>query len=194
MYYRGLIHHIKENKTCLTDQCDDYVEALGKVSRTIIDKHWIASDCEFSILSDEGNGLKPYYPKVAVSGGFDPVHIGHIRMIREAAKIGEVIVIVNKDDFLIRKKGYVFMPLEERIEVMESIKGVFRVVACVDDDDSVSKTLKTIMPDFFVNGGDVVLDNTLEKEVCSSIGCKLLYNIGGEKIQSSSRLVKGAGR
>ena len=51
---------------------------------------------------------------VAVSGGFDPIHIGHVRMILEASEFGDVIVIANSDDWLLRKKGYVFMPYEER--------------------------------------------------------------------------------
>lgn len=58
MYYRGLIHHIKENKTDLTSPCDSYAEALDQVSKKIREKQWIASDCEFSILSDSGNGLR----------------------------------------------------------------------------------------------------------------------------------------
>lgn len=189
MYYRGLIHHLKENKTDLTDPCEFYGDTLDKISRKIRERGWIASDCEFSVLSDSGNGLKSYRPVVAVSGGFDPVHIGHIRMIQEAAKLGDVVVIVNRDDFLMRKKGYVFMPLQERMEVMENIKGVSRVVACIDKGDSVSETLRWVMPNFFVNGGDVTLENTLEIDVCKSIGCELIYNAGGGKIQSSSKLV-----
>ena len=59
------------------------------------------------------------YTTVCVSGGFDPVHIGHLRMIQDAAKYGHVIVIVNSDDWLMRKKGYIFMPLEERCEILE---------------------------------------------------------------------------
>ena len=58
MYYRGLIHHIKENKTDLTERCEFYGEALDAISKSIIEHNWIASDCEFSVLSDEGSGLK----------------------------------------------------------------------------------------------------------------------------------------
>ena len=73
-------------------------------------------------------------PVIAVSGGFDPVHIGHVRMIRDAARYGDVMVIINSDDWLTRKKGYVFMPWEERAEIMGNIKGV-RLVTQVDDSD-----------------------------------------------------------
>ena len=63
---------------------------------------------------------------VAVSGGFDPVHIGHIRMIKDASSHGDVLVIINSDEWLMRKKGYVFMPWKERAEIMANIKGVTR--------------------------------------------------------------------
>ena len=65
---------------------------------------------------------------VMVSGGFDPVHVGHVRMIREASEWGDVIVAINSDDWLIRKKGYVFMPWEERAEIIGNIKGVDGVI------------------------------------------------------------------
>lgn len=188
-YYRGLVHHIRENKTDITDRCEFYEEALVKVSKVIMDKGWIASDCEFSILSDNDGDLKPYRPVVAVSGGFDPIHVGHVRMIQDASKIGKVVVILNTDQFLLNKKGYVFMSFEERKEILEAIRGVEWVYKCIDEDDTVIKTLKWLKPDYFVNGGDINDDNNKEKKVCEDMGCRLLYNVGGGKIQSSSKLV-----
>ena len=61
-------------------------------------------------------------PTVMVSGGFDPVHAGHIRMIRHAAEFGDVIVIANSDDWLFRKKGFVFMEWPRRVEILNAIK------------------------------------------------------------------------
>ena len=61
---------------------------------------------------------------IVISGGFDPIHVGHIRMIQAAANYGEVTVVVNSDDWLMRKKGYVFMPFAERCEVLQAIRGV----------------------------------------------------------------------
>ena len=91
---------------------------------------------------------------VMVSGGFDPVHVGHIRMIREAAEWGDVIVVINSDDWLKRKKGYVFMPWEERAEIMGNIKGV-KIVTNVDDSDgTVCNALRHHKPNAFANGGD----------------------------------------
>ena len=133
------------------------------------------------------------YDTVCVSGGFDPVHIGHLRMIQEAAQHGEVIVIVNSDDWLMRKKGYIFMPFEERCEILQGFKGV-RDTARVDDrDNTVCEALERIKPTYFANGGDRKTDNTPEMDVCASHGIELLWNIGGGKIQSSSTLVTDAG-
>ena len=75
------------------------------------------------------------YDTVVVSGGFDPIHVGHVRMIIEAAKHGNVIVVANSDSWLMRKKGYIFMPFEERQEILASIKGVLRVESVDDTDD-----------------------------------------------------------
>ena len=132
---------------------------------------------------------------VAVSGGFDPVHIGHIRMFKDAATIGKLAVILNTDDFLLRKKGYVFMPLDERKEIIEAIKYVDRVVVSVDDDDSVCKTLALLKPDVFANGGDRAnMADIRETGTCRELGIEMVFGIGGNKVQSSSKLAgdKGA--
>ena len=129
-------------------------------------------------------------PTVAVSGGFDPVHVGHVRMILEAAEVGDVIVIANSDEWLMRKKGYVFMPWEERAEILASIKGVLKVVTVDDSDGTVCEALRREKPTFFANGGDRKTDNTPEMDVCSGLGIGLLWEVGGGKIQSSSELVK----
>jgi len=132
---------------------------------------------------------------VAVSGGFDPVHIGHIRIFRNAKKLGDkLVVILNNDNWLKQKKGYVFIPENERKEIIEAIKYVDSVVLTSHSkntkDKSVCEELKKIRPDIFANGGDRKLDNIPEVPVCKSIGCKMVFNIGhGGKIQSSSWLV-----
>lgn len=129
-------------------------------------------------------------PLIAVSGGFDPVHIGHIRMIRDAARYGDVLVIINSDDWLMRKKGYVFMPWKERAEIMGNIKGV-RIVTQVDDSDgTVCAALRRHKPDVFANGGDRKTQNTPEMDVCEELGIQMMWAIGGnDKPQSSSWLV-----
>lgn len=129
---------------------------------------------------------------VAVSGGFDPLHVGHLDLFRQARKLGDkLIVIVNSDDFLFKKKGMVFMPLEERIEILEHIDYVDKVVACVDDDMTVRKTLAKVKPDIFANGGDRHNKEIPEAKVCRENNIELRDGLG-EKIQSSSKLIKDA--
>jgi len=126
---------------------------------------------------------------VALSGGFDPVHVGHVRMIAAAAKMGDVIIIANSDPWLMRKKGYTFMTYDERQEILYNFKGVIDVIEAQDDDNSVCKTLEKIKPDIFANGGDRKDDNTPEVALCQSLNIELRWNVGGDKIQSSSELV-----
>ena len=131
---------------------------------------------------------------VAVSGGFDPLHVGHVRMIQEARKLGaRLVVIVNGDEFLLRKKGYVFMPLAERMEILRALRDVDDVVAAVDKDQTVRETLRQVKPDVFANGGDRRAEADIpEAEVCSELGIDLVFNVGGGKVQSSSDLVRRA--
>ncbi len=129
-------------------------------------------------------------PVIAVSGGFDPVHIGHVRMIRDASRYGDVMVIINSDEWLQRKKGYVFMPYEERAEIMGNIKGVAIVTSVDDSDGTVCEALRRHRPDAFANGGDRKTENTPEMDVCEEIGIQMMWAIGGNnKPQSSSWLV-----
>ena len=126
---------------------------------------------------------------VAISGGFDPVHVGHVRMIKDAARLGDVIIITNSDAWLKRKKGYVFMSWDERQEILAEFKGVIDVIEAWDEDDTVCKTLERVKPDIFANGGDRYDTNTPEMSVCKELGIDMLWNIGGGKEQSSSSLI-----
>jgi D-beta-D-heptose 7-phosphate kinase/D-beta-D-heptose 1-phosphate adenosyltransferase len=130
---------------------------------------------------------------VLVSGGFDPAHIGHIRMILEAAQYGNVIVVANSDAWLMRKKGYIFMPWEERAELLSAIRGVTSVERVADTDGTVCEAIKRLKPTYFANGGDRKTGNTPEMNVCKELGVQLLWNVGGGKIQSSSNLVEASG-
>ena len=132
---------------------------------------------------------------VAVSGGFDPIHIGHIRMFREAKKLGtKLVVILNNDNWLIKKKGFVFMNQKERKEILESIIYVDKVFLTMHTKDtydmSICKELKVIRPDIFANGGDRTYDNIPEVDTCKEIRCKMIFSVGGKKVQSSSWLTK----
>ncbi len=135
---------------------------------------------------------------VAISGGFDPLHIGHVRMIQAAKALGDyLVVILNNDHWLRAKKGYTFMPEKERKELLEAMSGVDKVVITThkkdDPDTSVAKTLKKVRPHIFVNGGDRKRGNTPEGAVCKKFNIKMVFNVGqGGKIQSSSWLVNKA--
>jgi glycerol-3-phosphate cytidylyltransferase len=133
---------------------------------------------------------------VAVCGGFDPIHVGHVRHFKAAKALGdELIVMLNTDKWLKKKKGYVFMKFEERKEVIQSIRYVDRVVPYVElEDGCVAKTLEKYKPDIFAKGGDRTVDNIPkdEVEVCKRLGIKLVTGVGGEKTQSSSWLVNNA--
>ena len=132
-------------------------------------------------------------PTVMVSGGFDPVHAGHIRMIRDAASFGDVIIIANSDDWLFRKKGFVFMTFDQRAEILNSIKGVILVDSVDDADGTVCEAIRRLNPDFFANGGDRGRTNTPEIDVCKELEIKLLWGVGGDKkLASSSDLVKNS--
>ena len=132
---------------------------------------------------------------VVVSGGFDPIHVGHLRMFKEASELApKLIVIVNNDNFLIEKKGYVFMPITERIEIIEGFGFVDMVVESVDKDLTVCATLQWLAKKenviIFANGGDRNNTDAIpEADVCRENKIAMKFNVGGGKIQSSSSLV-----
>ncbi|MCX6793202.1 MAG: adenylyltransferase/cytidyltransferase family protein [Candidatus Falkowbacteria bacterium] len=132
---------------------------------------------------------------VAVSGGFDPLHVGHVRMFQTAKSLGDyLVVILNNDNWLELKKGFAFMPDKERKELIENIKWVDKVVLSFHKkgtkDMSICNELKKIKPDIFANGGDRTHSNIPEVPVCEKLGTKMIFNIGkGGKIQSSSWLL-----
>lgn len=138
--------------------------------------------------------MKPEYNTrpdntVAISGGFDPLHFGHIRYIQDAARYGQVTVILNTDSWLTRKKGYVFQSWEQRAEILRAIKGVKHVIIAQDDDGTVCQTLRTLYPDCFAKGGDRTIENTPEQALCHELRIKLLWGVGGEKVASSQEIV-----
>ncbi len=140
------------------------------------------------------------YDIVVLSGGFDPPHVGHVRMVQDAAsKCERVIVGVNSDEWLMRKKGYVFMPHEERIEMMSAIKNVFDVIVFDDDDNTANELINLVHKAYadsniaFGNGGDRTTKNTPEQENCNEKGIDMIWGIGGDyKAQSSSTLVENS--
>jgi len=144
-----------------------------------------------------GRGDKDYNHIVVTSGGFDPIHIGHLQCLQASADIagdGIMIAVVNGDAFLRNKKGYAFMDLHTRMSIVSAIRGIDYVVAYEDEDDmTVCEPLRVLRPIFFTKGGDRNCSaNVPEFDVCKEIGCTVLFSVGGDKIQSSSELVDSA--
>src|SRR3989344_8165877 len=120
---------------------------------------------------------------IMVSGGFDPVHIGHVRLFNEAKKLGdELVVLLNNDHWLKLKKGYVFMPENERKEIIEAFDSVDQVILSSHKKDtkdiSVIEDIKFIRPHIFAKGGDRTYDNIPEVPICEEINCKMVFNLG----------------
>ncbi|HYV33554.1 MAG TPA: adenylyltransferase/cytidyltransferase family protein [Candidatus Limnocylindria bacterium] len=131
---------------------------------------------------------------VAISGGFDPVHVGHIELMEKARALSDrLVVIMNNDNWLVAKKGFAFMPEKERAQVLKAIRYVDDVVITQHEkntsDMSVCVALEELKPDIFANGGDRKEDNIPEYQLCDRLGIEMVFNLG-DKIQSSSDLVK----
>lgn len=131
---------------------------------------------------------------VAVSGGFDPVHIGHVRMFEAAKELvgseGTLVIILNCDAWLQRKKERVFMPQEERAEVIRAFRVVDEVYIHESEDNHVCGALVALRPNIFANGGDRKLDNIPEVAACEELNIEMVFNVGtGGKVQSSSWLL-----
>lgn len=131
------------------------------------------------------------------SGGFDPLHIGHVRLFEAAKKLGdELVVVVNNDNWLRFKKGYAFMSEADRSEIIKSLRPVDRVIITSHKpgtkDITVCTELESLQPHIFVNGGDRKENVPVpEYEVCERLGIEMMFNVGeGGKVRSSSDLVK----
>jgi cytidyltransferase-like protein len=126
--------------------------------------------------------------KIAISGYFDPIHIGHLEYIKMAKSLGDyLIVIVNNDKQAVLKKGKSFMCEDDRLEIVSQIKGVDEAVMSIDDDKTVCKTLDLIKPDVFANGGDRSNGEIPEYKICKENETQVIDGLG-DKIRSSSDL------
>ena len=134
---------------------------------------------------------------VLVSGGFDPVHSGHIKLIEDASKYGKVVVLLNSDKWLQNKKGVEFLPFEERSIIMMALKNVVDVISCGDVDETCLDGIRKALKKYkncsikFANGGDRNNKSTPESIFCIKNNIELLWAIGGEnKSNSSSWILK----
>ena len=125
---------------------------------------------------------------VAVSGYFDPLHVGHLEYFQLAKQLGDKLyVIVNNDFQAVLKKQTSFMNENDRLEIIKSLSIVDNALLSIDQDKSVSKTLEKIKPDIFGNGGDQIKGSIIEEETCIRNNIKIVDQLG-KKIRSSSEI------
>jgi D-beta-D-heptose 7-phosphate kinase/D-beta-D-heptose 1-phosphate adenosyltransferase len=129
---------------------------------------------------------------VMVSGGFDPVHIGHVRMFEAARKLGdELLVVINCDRWLVKKKGKNFMSSNDRAELIKAFRCVDQVYVLESDNMDVSEAIELFKPAIFANGGDRREEKDIpEAAACKKYGVEMVFNVGGDKLRSSSELLK----
>ena len=126
--------------------------------------------------------------KIAVSGYFDPIHVGHIEYINNAKKLGDwLVVIVNNNNQCALKKGKYFMDEKDRVLIVKNIKAVDEVFLSIDEDKTVCKSLMKVNPDIFGNGGDRKNYEIPESKVCKENNIQIIDGLG-DKIRSSSDL------
>lgn len=134
---------------------------------------------------------------ILISGGFDPIHSGHIYLIKEASEYGNVIVLLNSDEWLRKKKGKEFLSFNERKIIMKSIKNVIDVLSFDDSDKTCVNGIRKAINKYpnhkikFANGGDRNNNTTPEIEFCDENNIEMLWGIGGNtKSNSSSWILK----
>lgn len=130
---------------------------------------------------------------VCTSGGFDPIHPGHASCLVESKQYGDtLVVVVNGDGFLKRKKGKPFMDLETRCHLVSCIREVDYVIPFeIENDQTVIEALRRIRPHVFTKGGDRVdFTNIPEWNICQQLGIELVSQVGRPKLWSSSDFLK----
>jgi cytidyltransferase-like protein len=135
---------------------------------------------------------------IVTSGYFNPLHKGHVKLMEEAKKLGDVLVVIVNNDEQVKIKGSVpFMKEQERLEIIKGLKYPDEVFLSVDKDGTVAKSLETISKMYpgkvyFAKGGDRNVNNIPESErrACEKFSIEIINNVGGGKIQSSSWLLK----
>jgi D-beta-D-heptose 7-phosphate kinase/D-beta-D-heptose 1-phosphate adenosyltransferase len=126
--------------------------------------------------------------RVAVSGYFDPIHVGHLEYLKLAKSLGDkLVVIVNNNDQCVMKKGKPFMDQVDRVEIIKCLKMVDEVFLSVDKDRTVCASLEILKPDIFANGGDRSVGEVPESSVCKKYNIQMIDGLG-DKIRSSSKL------
>ncbi len=132
---------------------------------------------------------------VAVSGYFNPLHVGHLEMIELASKLGTKLVVIVNNDKQVKIKGSVpFMSEADRMKIVSALKAVDEVMLSVDSDATVIKSLAKLKPDIFANGGDrKSLNDVPEYDICQELGVEMIDGLG-KKIRASSKMIAQAAK
>lgn len=130
---------------------------------------------------------------VAVSGYFNPLHVGHLEMIARAKKLGnKLIAIVNNDKQVALKGSVPFMPEKDRLKIIAALRDVDQVFLSIDKDKTVCRSLSKIKPHIFANGGDRKnIGDVPEYQICQKLGIKMVDGLG-KKIRASSEMIARA--
>lgn len=127
---------------------------------------------------------------VVASGFFDPIHAGHIQYLKQAKALGDkLIVIINSDEQAILKKGFVLMPLEQRIAIIRELSCVDSIMVAVDEDGSVCNSIRALRPHIFAKGGDRFASEIPEAKICRELNIAIVDGLG-DKIFSSRTVIK----
>lgn len=144
------------------------------------------------VRHEDDYGRSSPEPKlVMVSGGFDPIHVGHLRMFKEAKALGDrLVVVLNCDDWLMRKKGRIFMSAQERAEIIRELGFVDEVYVLETSRNDVGEAIEKFKPNIFANGGDRRNESDIpETAICRKYGVEMVFNVGGGKVRSSSEML-----
>jgi len=130
---------------------------------------------------------------VIATGGFDPLHSGHIAYLASAARLGDFLVAgINSDDWLIRKKGNYFLPFLERYVILSNLRMVDRAIGFNDKDETAIDCIREVRRMFpeddliFANGGDRTVDNIPEQIIADELKVKFVFGVGGNTKRNSS--------
>ena len=126
--------------------------------------------------------------RVAVSGYFDPIHIGHLEYLKMAKELGDSLVVIVNNNYQCKlKKGKPFMDQNDRLEIVKALRFVDEVFLSIDQDRTVCKSLEAVRPNIFANGGDRATSEVPETPICKKYNIKMVDGLG-DKIRSSSNL------
>tara|TARA_R110002051_G_scaffold275469_1_gene336445 strand:- start:59 stop:502 length:444 start_codon:yes stop_codon:yes gene_type:complete len=143
---------------------------------------------------------------IVISGYFNPIHSGHIDYIKEASKLGDKLIVIVNNDIQVNIKGSTpFQNQEERQKIVSNIKGVDSAIISIDEDSTVCETIRAEYHSFdmydyfftgmsFCNGGDRKEGGVPEDILTEELGIQMIYNVGGEKTQSSKQLIQAVSK